>query len=79
MSAQLDRADSDGLLRVAQKSLPNGREGSPGRSEKNEKSIAQRKGTSARYKAEVVMTAQRSSQEGVASEMMAQTVRPRRR
>ena len=42
---------------VAQKSIPNCREGSPGRSEKNEKSIAQRQGTSARYKAEMVRTA----------------------
>ena len=43
--------------RVAQKSIPNCREGSPGRSEKNEKSIAQLQGTSARYKAEMVTTA----------------------
>ena len=42
--------------RVAQKSTPNGREGSPGRSEKNEKSFAQRQGITARYKAEVVRT-----------------------
>ena len=38
-------------------SIPNCREGSPGRSEKNEKSIAYRQGTSARYKAEMVRTA----------------------
>ena len=80
--------------RAALKGIPNCREESPRRSEKDEKSI----GTSARCKAEMVTTAinpekpvsdehhRDDGQEGVATKMMAtkkrscrQTVTPRRR
>ena len=54
--------------RVAQKSIPNCREGSPGRSEK--------KGTSTRYKAEMVRTA--IDPEKLVCAMIATEIRPRR-